>query len=374
MQKYFFKPRVGQNYWKGIGGLRVLIVGSHFRCPYSNCVHLKKECASSSTIFEMDQKCPCYLDKEDQEYYRLSNSDTIEVNSYLEGFSYQAFSAFTYLMLNKRDHLTDQEKSEFWEQVAFTNYIQHYWPDGSSPKYFENKALYDTDHEAFAQVVDELKPHLIFVWNEAIRDCLIANSNLTYFGKVDIPVLSVYLFLNYEAGTEINGKKESFLQRQYHIIPGKVTKGWIESLFNEYFNSPNAIELFGLKTIEERSASGMGVRQGVGRTPKIKDVASLFKQLVTRKILVRAGDRIVFGNGIMNNHKETFMRYLKQTFNVPKYTNGCMSRMFGYEFIHSKLSAAFEDDITRKMKAVFMMVDTRDKDHKIKRLGSSSKL
>ena len=97
MQKYFFKPRVGQNYWKGIGGLRVLIAGSHFRCPYSNCVHLKKECASSSTIFEMDQKCPCYLDKEDQEYYRLSNSDTIEVNSYLEGFSYQAFSAFTYL-------------------------------------------------------------------------------------------------------------------------------------------------------------------------------------------------------------------------------------------------------------------------------------
>ena len=43
----------------------------------------------------MDAACPCYVGKEDQNYYKLSNSDTIEVDSYLEGFPYPSFDAFT---------------------------------------------------------------------------------------------------------------------------------------------------------------------------------------------------------------------------------------------------------------------------------------
>lgn len=61
----------------------------------------------------MDAACPCYVGKEDQNYYKLSNSDTIEVDSYLEGFPYPSFDAFTYLMLNKRDYLSEDENFSF---------------------------------------------------------------------------------------------------------------------------------------------------------------------------------------------------------------------------------------------------------------------
>lgn len=357
MDRYFFRPRVGKNYEKGIDGLRTLIVGSHFYCPYHDCIHLRKECASSSTILDMDLKCPYYLDKEDQNYYRLSNSDTIEIDSYLEGFPYPTFSAFTYIMLNKRDHLSEEEKCAFWDQVAFTNYIQHYWPDGNSPQYSENETLYDADYEAFAQVVSELKPHLILVWNEAIKDCLLAKSNLKYFGMIDMPVLSVYLFSNNEKGTELSAVQEKKLLTKYNIIPDKITKAWIESLFKSFFNNQDIIEQFGLKTIAERSSNGMEM----ARTRKIKNIATLFKQLATQKILIRIGERIAFGNGITNKHKEVFMKYIKQAFEVPTYTNECMSQMFGYNFCHYHVPDSFEDNMTKKMKAVFMMVDTRDK-------------
>lgn len=50
MKKYFFTPRVGKDYEKGFHGIKTLILGSHFYCPYTDCSHLKEECASSNTI------------------------------------------------------------------------------------------------------------------------------------------------------------------------------------------------------------------------------------------------------------------------------------------------------------------------------------
>lgn len=354
MGKYFFRPRIGEDYDKGIHGLRTLILGSHFYCPYNDCPHLKEECASSKYILGMDMKCPCYTDKEDKDYYCLSNSDTIEIDSYLEGFPYPAFSAFTYIMLKKRDHLTEEEKNNFWSKVAFTNYIQHYWPNGKSPEYSDNKELYDTDYEAFMQVVEELKPHIIMVWNKAIKDCLVSHGDLNYFGMIDMPVISVYIFSSNDDETKLTTAQTKRLKHRYKIIPENITVEWIKSLFVRYFNNQEAQDSFKLKTKNERLA---GI--GMADTSKIKNIATLFKQLSTQKILIRRENNIDFGNNITNAHKEVFMKYIKLTFDVPLYTNECLSDMFRYNFSHSQIKNEFEDNITKKMKAIFRMVATR---------------
>ena len=351
MSKYFFKPRIGKDYDKGLYGLRTLVLGSHFYCPFNDCPHLKGECGSNKTISEMDMKCPCYIDKEDNGYYRLSNSDTIEIDSYLEGFPYPAFSAFTYIMLKKRDHITEKEKNDFWNKVAFTNYIQHYWVDGESPEYSDNKELYDTDYEAFMQVVEELKPHIILVWNKAIKECLVSHGDLNYFGMIDMPVISVYVFSSNNDDTKLTTVQTKKLKSTYKIIPENITVDWIESLFVRYFNNQDAVKAFKLKTKDERLA---GI--GMADTRKIKNITTLFKQLSTQKILIRREDNIDFGNNLTNVHKEVFMKYIKQTFDVPLYTNECLSNMFRYNFYHYHVTDSFEDNITKKMKAIFRMV------------------
>lgn len=53
------------------------------------------------------------------------------------------------------------------------------------------------------------------------------------------------------------------------------------------------------------------------------------------------------------------MKYIKQAFDVPPYTNERMSDMFRYNFCHRKIKKDFEDNITKKMKAIFKMVATQ---------------
>lgn len=353
MSKYFFKPRVGDNYEKGLHGLKTLVVGSHFYCPYNNCPHLKKECGSSKSIFGMDMKCPCYINKENKDYYHLSNSNTIEIDSYLDGFPYPAFSAFTHIMLKMRDHITEEDKNDFWNKVAFTNYIQHYWPDGKSPEYSDNIELYDTDYEALMQAVEELKPNIILIWNKAIKDCLISHGDLNYFGMIDMPVISVYIFSSNNEETKLTATQTKRLKSTYKIIPEKITVNWIESLFVRYFNNQDAVEAFKLKKSENHEVMLKD------KTKTIKNIATLFKQLSTKKILVRRENNIDFGNNITDEHKEVFMKYIKQAFDVPPYTNERMSDMFRYNFCHRKIKKDFEDNITKKMKAIFKMVATQ---------------
>ena len=119
--KCFFKPREGEYYYNGFRGYKTLVLGSHFYCsvPCKN----KEACLKDSRPF--DRECPCYKDK-DANYFKLSNSCNIEVNSYLEGCPYPSFSMFTKYMMNKRDYIPDPVKYRFWDHVCFYNYLQHY--------------------------------------------------------------------------------------------------------------------------------------------------------------------------------------------------------------------------------------------------------
>ena len=193
--KCFFKPRIGAYYNKGFRGYKTLVLGAHFYCPFE--CRFKEDCLKDSRPF--DRECPCYKDKDD-EYFTLSNSCYVEVNSYLEGCPYPSFSMFTKYMMNKRDYIPDPVKYRFWDHVCFYNYLQHYLKDGNTPKYLGNEDLFAEDWDAFQEVLDELQPELIYVWNESIKETILANKEkltdrIEYLGETDMQGLTIYRFL-----------------------------------------------------------------------------------------------------------------------------------------------------------------------------------
>ena len=351
MKKYFFTPRVGKDYEKGFHGIKTLILGSHFYCPYTDCSHLKEECASSNTIWSMDAACPCYVRKEDQNYYKLSNSDTIEVDSYLEGFPYPSFDAFTYLMLNKRDYLSEDEKLLFWNQVAFTNYIQHYWPNGYTPPYEDNESLFDADYEAFNEVLTELRPQIVIVWNKAIKDCLLSNGDLQFVGMINIPIISTYMFIYEGAEPELSQRQLERLKKEYNIISEKIETKWLRELLIESFNDPHAVEAFKQKIEYVKCIQG-------GRSDSnIDNIVTLLKRCATQKLIIRMGNKLNFGPGLSRVHKEIFLRFIKESFDAPlKGTNEAFSKMFDYKFGHCKIPDNANDNKIKLMKSIFSMV------------------
>lgn len=193
--KCFFKPRIGAYYNKGFRGYKTMVLGAHFYCPFE--CKFKEACLKDSRPF--DRECPCYKDKND-EYFTLSNSCYVEVNSYLEGCPYPSFSMFTKYMMNKRDYISDPVKYRFWDHVCFYNYLQHYLKDGNTPKYLGNEKLFAEDWDAFQEVLEELQPELIYVWNESIKETILAHKEklkerIEYLGETDMQGLTIYRFL-----------------------------------------------------------------------------------------------------------------------------------------------------------------------------------
>ena len=87
--RYFFRPRVGNDYQDGFMGLRTLVLGAYHYCWYDKCRYFK-ECVMEGRVADYDTICPEYERMSDRDYYRLSNSNVIEIDSYLEGEHYPA--------------------------------------------------------------------------------------------------------------------------------------------------------------------------------------------------------------------------------------------------------------------------------------------
>lgn len=169
---YFFKPRViEETYQQGFLGYRTLIVGASLPCypEQYNCT-IKDRCKHDTSL--CDKKCPPYTNFEDKEYYCLSNSNEIEIQSYIEGSSHShLFDRICRYMAGTCK--TEEEKKTFWNQVAFTNYHQNIyvapWNYPNLPPYVEDT---DKNFKAFLEVLDELKPEIIYFCKD-VKDIIL---------------------------------------------------------------------------------------------------------------------------------------------------------------------------------------------------------
>lgn len=179
---YFFRPRIGKNYWKGFRGYRTFVLGAYHFCREwhamrYHCTHYE-QCVREGRSREFNETCPIYLDRMDlyDGYYRISNSNIIEIDSYIEGERCPSYGEFTRRMTDKSGRLISSEDREnFWESVIFYNYIQHFLPEAEEFSYQDHKKELDADFPAFARVLDELKPEIIYIWTDAIKDAVLNN-------------------------------------------------------------------------------------------------------------------------------------------------------------------------------------------------------
>jgi hypothetical protein len=118
-----------------------------------------------------DKVCPAYDNRQD---LRLSQSNQIEIDAFIEEYDrYPAYSYFTKLMLGKSDDCTEVEKTTFWEQVSFANYLQYFCSSPKVPEYEDDGSTYRIeDWEAFLELLDALQPEVLLVWNSALKTLL----------------------------------------------------------------------------------------------------------------------------------------------------------------------------------------------------------
>ena len=166
----FFQPRIGQHYHEGFKGYRTLVLGVKHHCILKQCPFYE-DCVMQRNCASYDAICPAYGDRHD---LRLSLSNQIEIDAFLEEYDrYPTYSYFTKLMLGKADDCTEAEKTAFWEQVAFANYLQYFCPSPQVPDYEEDGLTYRSeDWEAFQELLEAVQPEVLLVWNAALKTLL----------------------------------------------------------------------------------------------------------------------------------------------------------------------------------------------------------
>lgn len=190
--KYFFKPRyIKDKYEKGYKGYRTLVLGVFHVC-LCDC-EFRDDCFKNTKKY--DRECPEYKDRD--EYYALSNSNEIEVESYLE----QVHSHYSYGYITKYFYKTNKtvpeaQKREFWDSIAFTNFLQNMHMSYTTLEYKKNKKMFNNNIPAFMTLLDELQPEVIYVIDKAVKDCLCANniSGLEYVDCNEDWQVPVYRF------------------------------------------------------------------------------------------------------------------------------------------------------------------------------------
>lgn len=162
---------------------------------------------------DYDTVCPEYERMSDRDYYRLSNSNVIEIDSYLEGEHYPAYSSFTHRMLGKKFYLGSEARASFWERVAFYNWIQHYLPGPVEDFSYDRwEPVFMQDLPAFEDVLRELRPQAVLVWTEPLRQFLdrhcasLEGISLVRTGVIEMEALEAW---EYRVGYEGEPQSES---------------------------------------------------------------------------------------------------------------------------------------------------------------------
>ena len=197
--RYFFKPRVGNDYQEGFMGLRTLVLGAYHYCWYDKCRYFKK-CVMEGRAADYDTVCP--------EYERI-----IEIDSYLEGEHYPTYDSFTHRMLGKKSYLGPESRASFWERVAFYNWIQHYLPGPVEDFSYDRwEPVFMQDLPAFEDVLREFRPQAVLVWTEPLRQFLdrhcasLEGISLVRTGVIEMEALEAW---EYRVGYEGEPQSES---------------------------------------------------------------------------------------------------------------------------------------------------------------------
>ena len=172
MKKYFFNPYIGEKYKEGINEKRVLVLGASFYCQLDGkkgrerCEYYK-DCAINQNCVKYNKECPHNKGR------LLSDSAKGEIDE--EGA--KSYVRFCHFMRWIRGKCNTECFDDFWEKVAFTNYVQHFVGGRTTTHPSDLREEY---LEMFVSVLEELEkekglPDVVIVWgcviDKPLKNC-----------------------------------------------------------------------------------------------------------------------------------------------------------------------------------------------------------
>ena len=316
----FFRPWVGQNYGEGYRGLRTLVVGACHVCSLP-CTH-KGLCMKPETVREMDHTCPCYKDLTDQQYYCLSNSNEIEIQSFIDcEASYPSYKIFTYYMLKAAGDLSSEQRLALWSRLAFTNLLQHF--HDQSEQLPDDVGEYAAALPALEHVITELTPQVIVAWDGRVKECLkMQPKRFHLLGRADMPFgLELNVFLTQP--TDVLGQKRANLRYHYGITSENHRIGWYRDLLRKHL----------LKCIHNENDADKAVI--------IDEIAIMLMNLVDEDVLGSSDKGLYFpksGEYVWTSLlKGMFLKELKNKYpSLRRGTNQAIEAIFGEKIATNK--------------------------------------
>lgn len=143
--KIFFKPWVGENYENGINGKKILVLGESHHCDDDKCL----DCGTTNTKHD----CNSFTQKVILNYFSYKEK------KYPFDRWMNTFTKFANILNGKK--LSDPEQIDFWESVAFYNYVQKAL---TGPRISPTQDEFNNSLPAFHYLIENLKPDLIIIW------------------------------------------------------------------------------------------------------------------------------------------------------------------------------------------------------------------
>jgi hypothetical protein len=179
MKNVFFYPHVGKNYeTKGFNGLKLLILGESHYCG--------DECEVCGKL--PDNECSKFTEEVLNRYFDYKKGNVPHENWMT------TFTRFTNVLLEEQaDNVT---VLDFWDSVIFYNYVQS---STKGPRIPPTSRQFDESKDAFIEVLENYKPHLILVWGNRLWENL---PDTGLWGKENILNNENDHFYYYEVGNK----------------------------------------------------------------------------------------------------------------------------------------------------------------------------
>lgn len=139
-----FAPWVGPHYERGIHGLRILVVcESHYGAKEHERPTVTSEVLKALAL---DQKHPQATAKLRQHAH---------------------FTKIMASILNVRTHFSKADRNEFWDSIAYYNFVQEFLP---SIRKAPSSAVWDKGKQSFTEVLEVLEPEMIVCFSKRNGD------------------------------------------------------------------------------------------------------------------------------------------------------------------------------------------------------------
>ena len=186
-------------------------------------------------VSQMDSSCPeyeKYKGTEHEYYYRLSNCNSIELDSYIENEAKSpSFSMITNYLLHEKGFISVDRRRELWEHLGFCNFLQHFMPDADTPSHNDKLQLYKDSLPAFREMLRMYNPQILYIYSKHLAEFLRSQriQGLMYHGANDTMLIDVYEF-------------------HYNYIPhGKMSEEQLQDYVKQKLNGTNTPEALNIK-------------------------------------------------------------------------------------------------------------------------------